>query len=160
MSLCTCNFMFLFTCKCSLYFTVSLHVVPLKPGETSLFRQTGRAYESQSGRCISVTNYWFCLCLSLLMPRTPCYGSLPITPTREDILWILNAESKTRKRRVVYVYLYYLCVLGRGWDKSTKTERERLGNPLFEHFVLCALFVYEFPHWLGAGTLSPTLAFA
>lgn len=50
------------------------------------------------------------------------------------------------------VYLYVcVCVLGRQCEKGEreKRERERLGNPLFEHFVLCAPFVYWVPTLAG-----------
>lgn len=35
-----------------------------------------------------------------------------------------------------------MLVLWRHCEEREKRERKQLGNPLFEHFVLCASFVY------------------
>lgn len=94
--------------------------------------------------------------LSLLMPNHSPSPSSPLpptvslkTPTGEDIVWLLNFEGKIAWQREVCV-----CWLGivnkkgeREWGE--KKERKQLGNPLFEHFVLCASFVYWVPTLAG-----------
>ena len=97
-----------------------------------------------------------------------------VTPHAKGPLLWLSSENAHLRRHCVNVESWmqdrgkeecvclsiYMCVcvwvLGRQFEKKKKKrerekrERERLGNPLFEHFVLCAPFVYWVPTLAGA----------
>lgn len=97
-----------------------------------------------------MTNYLSWLCCHFSCQGPPAMALFPKTPTREDSVWILNLEGRIEERRGVCSYLY-TCALRGQWEKSWKGGvSERLGNPFFEHFVLCASFVYWVPT-LAAG---------
>ena len=103
--------------------------------------------------------------LSLLMPRAPCYGCLPKTPTWEDIVWMLNLECRIGERRSVCACLY-ICVCacecwGGSLKKKKKKEKEKKEKEsdlvILSLSTLCfVLHLFtEFPHWLGRCSFSP-----